>query len=349
MNKDLEELDKKIISLLNQRTRLFLEDLKNRDSAGTQIYSPCDRIDIAELLELSNNGPISDDIFKEIYNELISYSIALLSPVKVVYLGPRGTFSYSALLAIFGGSVESLPQSTIPSVFEEVESGRVHFGVVPVENSTEGSVTYTLDEFMETDLKIVSEKYLRINNSLLSMADSIHKIKKVYAHPQSIAQCKIWLKRNLPDAEYVQVSSTIAASESASREIMSAAIASEVAAKIYNLNTIASNIEDYTNNYTRFFVLGYKENIPTGNDKTSLVVGIRDEPGALFRVLKSFRDSDINLSKIESRPNKKEAWAYNFFIDIIGHVKDTNVLKALDRLRKDALFVKILGSYPVNI
>ena len=279
---------------------------------------------------------------------MIRFSDDMDKEIKVAYLGPEGTFSYTALLEIFGNSAKPVPQNSIQSVFDEVEAGRAVFGVVPVENSTEGSVTYTLDELVETDLKIIAEHLLRIHNSLLSKASEIKKVVRVYSHPQPLAQCKDWLKKNLGKAEIIQTASTIKAAESAFADENSAAIASESAAKLYDLNILASNIEDSRHNFTRFFVLGRQENPATGRDKTSIVFSVKDEPGALYKILKPFSDAGINLSKIESRPNKKEMWAYNFFIDLTGHKDDKNVSKALSNLKEAALFVKVLGSYPNN-
>jgi len=346
MKKSLEDIDKEIISLINKRTLLFTEELK-KSGNSSDLFSPVYRTAVSDLIDASD-GPVSGDLLKKIFNELLSYSIKLVKPVEVAYLGPEGTFSYLALIETFGSSVTALPQNSIQAVFEEVESGRAAFGIVPVENTTEGSVTYTLDELVETDLKIYSEHLLKISNSLLSKASEIKKIKKVYSHPQPLAQCKNWLNRNLVDVEIVPVASTVKAAEIASTEDFSAAIASESASKIYNLNILASDIEDSRRNFTKFFVLGNMENRKTGRDKTSLVCSIKDEPGSLYRMLKPFSDAGISLSKIESRPNKKELWAYNFFIDLIGHKEDTNVKEAFSKLKEDALFVKILGSYPMN-
>ncbi|MBN2039489.1 MAG: prephenate dehydratase [Spirochaetes bacterium] len=346
MNKEIAELDSRIINLLNERSSLYIEELK-KSSQIQEIYSPADQTDTYNHITSLNNGPLSNRVIKDIFTEMISCSRKLVQPAKIAYLGPEGTFSYQAILEIFGSSVEAVPQNTIASVFDEVESGSVSFGVVPVENSTEGSVSYTLDELMNTGLKIQSEKFLRIMNCLLSGENDLSRIKKVYSHPQPLAQCKNWLRTNLPDARIVQTASTILAAENAAAESLSAAIASEKAADRYELNLLARNIDDYKNNYTRFFIIGHKENPPTGNDKTSIVFGIKDSPGALYDILEPFRNAGINLSKIESRPNKKEMWAYNFFVDFTGHSSEKNVIEVLDILKKNVLFLKILGSYPV--
>ncbi len=345
---EIDTLDRKIIDLITERAKLYIEELKGRKEESTSVYSPLDRIKVFELIEAFNSGPITNDIYKKIFNELISNSLAVVQPVSVAFLGPIGTFTQIALLEIFGESVETFPQKTISDVFHEVEMGRVSLGVVPVENSTEGAVTYTLDELLDTDLGIVSEKFLRISYSLLSLCSDIKDVRKLYTHPQPLAQCKTWLRRNLPDVEVHQVNSTALAAETASWDKYSAALASDISGKIYNLNVLATHIEDSKQNYTRFLVIGKKDNAPTGNDKTSIVCAVKDKPGALYNLIKPFFESGINMTKIESRPDKKKMWEYNFFIDFKGHRDDSEVKVVLDKIKGETLFLKILGSYPVG-
>jgi chorismate mutase/prephenate dehydratase len=271
-----------------------------------------------------------------------------VAPVTVAFLGPEGTFTAIAVRDLFGETITPLPQRTIQDVFQQVEADAARYGVVPIENSTEGSVTYTLDELVETSLVIISEKFVRVSYSLLSPDRDLSSVRKIYAHPQTIGQCKGWIRGNLPNAEVVSVDSTSRAAELASKEEGAAAISSGLAAEIYGLNTLATMIEDSRQNYTRFFLLGKKAGRPTGNDKTSVVCAVRDRPGALLKLLKPFSDAGINMTKIESRPDKKKIWEYNFFIDFIGHMDDTVVRKALDRIKSETLFLKILGSYPVG-
>ncbi|MDY6967467.1 MAG: prephenate dehydratase [Spirochaetota bacterium] len=346
MNKVLEDLDREIISIISKRTELFVEELKGRGDNPEDIYSPVDKSIQFKLIEDINKGPVSNDVLKKIYNELILCSANIVNPIQVAYLGPIGTFSHMALLEIFGDSIEGISLNSIPAVFDEVETGRAPFGVVPVENSTEGGVTYTLDELSDTDLKIVSEKFLRISYSLLSLCQGLRDIKKLYSHPQPLGQCKEWIRANLPEVEIHRADSTTQASKMALEEGFSAAIASERSASIYNLRILANNIEDSSQNYTRFLVIGRKDNPPTGKDKTSIVCAVKDKPGALYNMLKSFDNSGINMTKIESRPDKKKIWEYNFFIDFIGHKDDRVVKNALEEMKEEALFLKVLGSYP---
>lgn len=349
MDKRIEDLDKEIISLISERSRLYIKGIRGRDRISDGLYNPMDKKEIYDLIKKVNDGPLPSDILKKIYNELISSSVKLIEPLRVACLGPDGTFSHIALLEIFGESIEVIFCNTIPDAFQEVEAGRAEFGVVPVENSSEGAVTYTLDELLETELRIVSEEFLRVSLCFLSPCKEISKIKRIYSHPQPLAQSKKWIKQSLPDAEIHQLNSTTLSAEYASKDKFSAAIASDLTAKIYKLNILAANIEDSRQNYTRFFVIGRKENACTGKDKTSIVCGVKDKPGALYSMLKPFSDAGINMTKIESRPDKKKIWAYNFFIDFIGHKDDTKVKGAIDKLREQAMFLKILGSYPAEM
>ena len=267
---------------------------------------------------------------------------------SVAFLGPEASFSSIAATKIFGDSVFRHPQRNIHDVFLSVEEGRSDFGVVPIENSTEGSVAQTLDELFVTSLNIIEEKQIRISLSLLSKNDDICKIKKIYSHPQSIGQCREWLKANLPEVETITVVSTTVAAEYAAAESDSAAVASDKAAGVYELKVVAESIEDRKNNYTRFFVLAKSFTPPSGNDKTSIVCTVKDKPAALFNLLKPFADYGINMKKIESRPNRHKIWEYNFFIDFLGHRDDENVRVALEKMREETVFFKILGSYTLD-
>lgn len=348
MNNKITELDKRIVELISERSKLYMEDLKRREADAEGGFSPLDQQEVQEYIEKINNGPVSDEVMKRIFGEIVSNAAHAVKPVRVAYLGPEGTFTHAAMLEIFGSSIIASTQKTIPDVFQEVEAGNASFGVVPVENSTEGAVTYTLDELLDTDIKIVSEKFLRISHSLVTLCDNMKKIKKLYSHPQPLGQCKIWLRNNLPDVETYVVTSTSIAAETASWDKYSAAIASEISAKLYGLNVLEKNIEDSTNNYTRFLVISKTDNPPTGHDKTSIVCAVKDKPGALYDMLKPFHEAGINMSKIESRPDKKKMWEYNFFIDFGGHKDDTVVKEALERMRENTIFLKILGSYPMG-
>lgn len=343
-----ETLDKRIIELLSKRCNEYIDEMKEKGGDPSSLYSPPARANLFKRIEEGLAPPLSREFIRRVYNELLTLAIDAVKPQQVAYLGPEGTFSHSALLEIFGESVKAEAMKTIHDVFTEVEMGRASFGVVPIENSTEGAVTYTLDELLDTELKIISEKYLRISYSLLSVSDDIKKIKKLYSHPQPLAQCKEWIRTNLPDVEIHHLGSTSLAAEAASWDKLSAAIASDAAARIYKLNVLTSNIEDSRQNYTRFFVIGNTENPPTGKDKTSVICAIKDKPGALYNLLRPLTEAGINMTRIESRPDKKKMWEYNFFIDFIGHTDSTVVKIVIERMKEELIFLKVLGSYPAE-
>jgi chorismate mutase/prephenate dehydratase len=248
----------------------------------------------------------------------------------------------------FGSSAVLIPAEGIKDVFESVYSGQTEYGVVPVENSNEGVVSYTLDMFMDYDLKISGEVMLKISHNLLSRSGDKTKIKKIYSHPQPTAQCRKWLERNVPGIPILESTSTAKAAEMASKEEDAAAIASEVAAKIYDLHFVERHIEDYKDNYTRFFVISWEPSKRTGTDKTSIMFSTKDRPGALFTILEPFKQAKINLTKIESRPSKRKAWEYIFFVDMGGHMDDKKVKKAIDEVKEGCLYLKVLGSYPAG-
>ncbi len=342
MGDDVRDIDRAILDLISKRSGLFIERLGKESRA----WSPGDYELLRRFIHENNGGPLPDDSLERIFTEIQSAAVSAAVPVKVAYLGPRGTFSWIALREFFGDSVEADPVKTIPDVFRAVEKGESDFGVVPVENSTEGAVTYTLDELIDTDLFITAERYVRITYSLLTRAGDLASVKRVYSHPQPIGQCKGWIRQNIPGAEVREVSSTSHAAELAAAEHDAAAIGSGDAAQLYGLSVMASMIEDSRQNYTRFFVMGRRESGPTGKDKTSIVCAVKDRPGALLGLLKPLEDQGINMTKIESRPDKKKIWAYNFFIDFTGHGEDTGVAKALEGMKEHSMFIKILGSYP---
>ncbi|HWI39985.1 MAG TPA: prephenate dehydratase, partial [Verrucomicrobiae bacterium] len=271
---------------------------------------------------------------------------ALEAPMKVAFFGPKATFTHQAAMQQFGLSAELVPQKSIPAVFEEVEKGRALYGVVPVENSTEGMVTHTLDMFMESDLKINAEVLLEIHHYLLSRTGRLEDVRKVYSHMQPIAQCRNWLAENLPDIPVVDVASTAVAAQIVADDYSAAAIASELASLVYDLKVVRERIEDQVNNYTRFLVVAKKTAEPSGDDKTSLMFSVKDQPGILHRMLEPFASRGVNLSKIESRPMKTKAWEYIFFLDLSGHILDPRVAEAVQELKEYCQFIKVLGSYP---
>lgn len=342
----IDAIDDRILELLNERSRVVLEVGRLKAGSNQAFHVPGRERQIYERLTANNPGPFPNDALRSIYREVISACLALESPMKVGFLGPKATFSHLATMQQFGLSAELVPLKSIPAVFEEVEKGRALYGVVPVENSTEGVVSHTLDMFVESNLKITAEVLLEVHHDLLSRTGRLEDIKKVYSHPQPIAQCRQWLDDNLPGIPLVDVASTAVAAQIVSDDYSAAAIASELAASLYDLKVVRSRIEDQVNNFTRFLVIARNGCDRSGNDKTSVLFSVKDEPGILCRMLEPFAKRGINLSKIESRPYKQKAWEYIFFLDLFGHVADPEVNTALEELKGCCQFLKILGSYP---
>jgi chorismate mutase / prephenate dehydratase len=343
--KAIDQLDAQIVKLLNERTKhvFAIGEIKLR--AGEEIYAPHRERAVLHRIARMNAGPIGDDSLRAIYREIMSSALALEKLLTIAYLGPEATFTHQAAIRKFGSSLRYSAQRTIADVFAEVSKNRADYGVVPVENSTEGVVTHTLDMFVDSDLKIVAQIILPVQQCLLSNSRR-HQIKKLYAHPQSLAQCRGWIQNTLPHVEIIETSSNARSADLAAREKNSAAIAGMLAAEKYDLHVMEQDIQDNAANATRFLVLGRQCGPPTGNDRTSLMVSIMHKVGALHHALAAFRRYRINLTKIESRPSKRKAWEYFFFIDCDGHVQDPRVAKAIERLAVECSFVKVLGSYP---
>ncbi len=344
--KKIDELDHKIIGLLNERTNFVLEVGQLKAETGSAVYAPEREMQIYQKIEQEAKGPLSKDALKSIYREIMSASIALEKPVTIAYLGPEATYTHLAATSKFGASLQYLPMASIHTVFTEVEQKRADYGVVPVENSIEGGVTHSLDMLIESDLKICSEVFFEISHHLMS--NSVMKdIKRVYSNPQVFGQCRNWIKNNLPRAELIDTSSTTAAAKRAQTEDGAAAIASKLAATLYNLPVLAEGIQDFAQNVTRFIVVSRQMPPPTKKDKTSILVSVRDKVGALYEMLDPIRRAKINMTKIESRPSKKKAWEYYFFIDFEGHAAQPKIRKMLDHMESRVKFLKILGSYPM--
>jgi len=343
---DIGRIEKEIVERISRLAELYAGEI--RAGSGADVIASGEMARIEGLVRGNNPGPLTDVTVKRVFREIIAGAHAAAAPITVAFLGPEGTLSNVAVKELFGESIVSHPQRTIQDVFRQVEKGSARYGVVPVENSTEGSVTYTLDELMETSLGIMAEQYVRITYSLLSRERDMGSIRKLYSHPQPLGQCKGWIRSNLPNADMISVDSTARAAEIAAGEQGAAAIASVLAADLYGLNTLATMIEDSRQNFTRFFVVGDTAGKATGNDKTSIVCAVKDRPGALLTMLKPFSDAGINMIKIESRPDKKKMWAYNFFIDFLGHRDDEIVRTTLAAIKNETIFLKILGSYPAG-
>ena len=341
----IDQLDAEIVKLLNERTRHVLAIGEIKLKAGEEIYAPHRERAVFEKVCALNQGPITGEQLRTIYREIMSSALALEKTMTIAYFGPEATFTHQAAIQKFGASLTYSAQKTIGDVFTEVSKRSADYGVVPVENSTEGVVTHTLDMFVDSDLKIVSQIMLRIQQCLMSNSP-MAKIKKLYVHPQSLAQCRGWLQKHLPRVEIIETSSNARSAEMAAGEKFSAALGGVLAAEKYGLKILAEDIQDNSVNVTRFIVLGRQCSPPTGDDRTSLMLSVADKSGALHEAISVFRKFKINMTKIESRPSKRKAWEYYFFIDCAGHAQDIKVAKAIQHLGKHCNFVKILGSYP---
>ncbi|RJO64142.1 MAG: prephenate dehydratase [Candidatus Omnitrophota bacterium] len=346
LRQQIDRIDRSLVRLLNQRVRISLDISRFKRKVGKSAYSPDREIEVLERTSVANKGPLGRRALEGIYREIMSASLALDTPLRIAYFGPEATFTHLAAMKRFGSQVEYISCHSIDDVFLEVERDNADYGVIPVENSIEGAVNHTLDMLVDSELKISTQIILDISHNLLSRCKK-EGIKRVYSNPHVFGQCRIWLKENLPHAENIEVSSTTRAAQIASREKSSACIASLLAAKIYALKVIAVHIEDSPHNITRFLVVGRNDVPRSGRDKTSVMFSIKDKVGALYDILVSFKKYRINLTKIESRPSKKKAWDYYFFVDLDGHKDDTRVKKALGEVEHKTKFFKVLGSYPI--
>lgn len=351
IRKKIDELDEQLLVLLNRRADLVHEVGEIKRKNGGPIFAP-DREETLLRSLVEKNATIAGRLpataIRAIYREIMSASYALEKGLSIAYFGPAGTYTHEAARNKFGASVDYLPQANITDVFASVARGSADFGVVPIENSSEGAVTHTLDEFMDSELKICAQILLRVEQNLLAKCPR-EAIRKIYSHPQSLGQCRQWLRSNFPNAEIVAASSNTRAAQHAAEEPGTAAIAGKLAAELYELNILESSIQDSAFNTTRFLVIGPQSCPPTGNDKTSLMFAVRDQSGALFAALEPFERLGISMSKIESRPSKRKAWEYFFFVDIEGHAEDAPVIEALKELETRCTLVKILGSYPKTV
>lgn len=347
LRKKIDKIDDKILNLLSQRISVAMEigEIKKREGISLLKVDRENQI-LKRLIE--NRGLIPKEAILSIYKEIFGLCLKLQAEPKIGYLGPPASFTHQAAQLKFGSINKFIPLPDIPSVFFEVEKGKAHLGVVPIENSTEGVVFTTLDMLITSPLFICDEIYLKISHCLLSKEADISKIKRVYSHPQVFAQCREWISKNLTNCELIETSSTSYAADIASKEDSSCAIASKLAGELYNLNILVEDIEDLRDNTTRFFVIGKEKGKPTGQDKTSILFSVKDRPGALHDMLKPFAEKKINLTKIESRPSKIRPWDYMFFIDFEGHIEDENVKIALGELENLCNYLKILGSYPMG-
>lgn len=342
----IDRCDAEIVRLLNERTRHVLGIGAIKQAAGQEIYAPQRERAVLQRICKLNSGPITDASLQHIYREIMSSALALEKPMTVAYFGPEATFTHQAAIRRFGSSLRYAAMKTIADVFTEVAKGRADYGVVPVENSTEGVVTHTLDMFVDSELKIVAQIILPIQHCLLGKVARREEIRRLYSHPQALAQCRQWVQVHLPNAEVIEASSTTRAAELAARGRHTGAIASSLAAERYALRILDADIQDNSANATRFLVLGRQCGAATGKDRTSLMFSVVDAVGSLHRALAPLSKHRVNMTRIESRPSKRKAWAYFFFVDVKGHYDDPPVARALAELGRHCSFVKVLGSYP---
>ena len=351
----IDRIDKELQRLLNERAGLALEVGKvkqaQQGAEAPVYYRPEREVQILTRLQESNQGPLSNRDIARLFREIVSCCLSLEQPLTIAYLGPPGTYTEMAALAQFGQFVQLRPLAAIDEVFREVETGAVHYGVVPVENSTEGMVNHTLDCFMASapDISICAEVELPIHHAFLVHSDNSGQVERILSHAQSLAQCRGWLDAHYPGVERIAVASNAEAARQAAESPMLAAVAGEIAAERYSLTVVAASIEDHTDNKTRFLVIGRQSVGASGRDKTSILVSTRNVPGALFRVLEPFHRHGISLSRVETRPARSGDWSYVFFIDFDGHQQDETVQRTLAEVSEVALEVRRLGSYPRSV
>ena len=348
LRQQIDQIDQQILGLLNQRANCAMEVAKTKIATGekTTFYRPDREALVLRRIRELNPGPLSGDTTVSFFREIMSACLALEKPLEVAFLGPEGTFTQQAAFKHFGHAAHTLPVATIHEIFNSVEIDHCQFGVVPVENSTEGVIAHTLDRFLTSPLKICGEVEVRVHQNLIGDVSDLSEIKQVLSHQQSLAQCRQWLDTYLPNAERVAISSNAEAVRLVQSRNDQVAIAGKVAADLYELNIIEKNIEDEPNNTTRFMIIGKQQPESTGLDKTSLVLSIGNQSGALHKILEPFSKHGISMTHIESRPSRQGLWDYVFFIDINGHQDDANVAKALIDLKTNVTLLNILGSYP---
>ena len=345
LRNEIDSLDSEIVRLLNERINVVLQIGAEKKKSGAEIYVPSREREVFDKIRKLNPGPLPEESAHAIYREIMSAALALEAEMKIAYLGPEATFTHQAARNKFGASVDYIPSSTISEVFDRVQNRTADYGVVPIENSTEGAVTHTFDQFASTPLRICAEIYLPISLTLLSKHPR-DEVTMIFSKQEAFGQCRSWLRTNMPHAQLSPVESTAHAVQLALETPGAAAIASAMASDMYHIEVLATNIQDIQGNTTRFLVIGQKYGPATGNDKTSIVFGVKHKVGALYDALSVFKTDNINMTKIESRPSKNKNWEYYFFVDIDGHASDEKVARALEDLQEHCTLMTILGSYP---
>jgi chorismate mutase/prephenate dehydratase len=342
----IDSLDKQLLEMLNRRAQLALDVGEVKKKFGAPVFRPERELQVIRKVQAANPGPLLDESVASIWREVMSACRGLEKPLEIAFLGPAGTFSEQALYAHFGHEVTGIPCPSIDEVFRAVEAGTVEYGVVPVENSTEGAVSRTLDLFLQTSLRISGEIALKVHHNLLASSPDMKGVKVVRAHAQALAQCQHWLTANYPHLERQAVSSNAEAARMASEDPTAAAIAGETAANRYHLHMVRTHIQDDPHNRTRFAVIGRYETEPSGSDQTSLILSVPNKAGAVYQLLAPLAENGVSMCRFESRPARSGAWEYYFYVDVEGHQKDPSVARALEELRRNAAYFKVLGSYP---
>lgn len=347
----IDAIDRQLQELIRQRALCASEvaGIKREAGGEPQFYRPEREAQVLRRVIERNSEPLQGEEMARLFREIMSACLALEEPLTVAFLGPEGTFTQAAVLKHFGNSVHMMPMPAIDEVFREVEAGGARYGVVPVENSTEGVINHTLDQFMQSSLKISGEVEIRIHQHLLCQQEDLDAVRRVFSHQQSLAQCREWLDANLPGVERIAVSSNAEAVRLARDSENAVAIAGETAANIYGMPILVRNIEDEPDNTTRFLIIGKQSIPPSGNDKTSLLVSTPNKPGALYHLLEPLARNDVTMTRIESRPSRRGMWDYVFFVDIAGHENEPRIRQAFTELREEASMLKVLGSYPIAV
>ena len=348
LREKIDTIDLEIMRCISERARCAQQVAEVKKQQGDQAYYKPEReAQVLRQIMNNNKGPLDNEDLARLFRQIMSACLALEQPIRVAYLVPEGTFTQEAALKHFGDAAISVPQSAIDEVFREVLAGACNYGVVPVENSTEGVISHTLDSFMDSSLKICGEVELRIHQHFMIGANTNKdNITRVYSHAQSLAQCRQWLNSKYPSIERVAVSSNGEAAKRVQGEWNSAAIAGDMSSELYGLEKLWEKIEDRPDNSTRFLIIGREPVPPTGDDRTSIVVSVRNKPGALYDILEPFRRFNVDMTRLESRPSRSSKWSYVFFIDMQGHVEDQSVANVLEALAGEATEIKVLGSYP---
>lgn len=348
LREKIDKIDDQLLKLINRRAALAIRIGKEKSKANkaNHFHVPHRERDIIRRLAETNQGPFPDESVESVFREVFSATLALEKPLKIAFLGPETTFSHQAAIKRFGHSAVLSPFNGIEVIFSEVEQGICDYGVVPVENSTEGVINLTLDCFVDSPLLICDEIKLEVSLCLLSKAMNMNQIKVIYSHPQALAQCRNWLNRHLPGVEQISTSSTASAAQQARNKKSSAAISGTLASEVHQLNVLAKKIQDRSDNYTRFLIICKEKAQKAKHNKTTVMFSIKDEAGSLLKILQLFARNEINLTRIQSRPLRNRTWEYLFYLDFEGHVDDANVQEVVGALTRQSLFMKVLGSYP---